>query len=226
MEQAWDRQPQESGKAYGAFLVFRDLGPARTVEEAARRAYPPGGPERGREGAKEEPRGKRARGRLGHVTLWARQWNWQTRALAWDAHQQRIALGAAEERARQHGRELADKLREHEERALALASQVMDKVEEMLAFPVAVESTEVDADGNTVKVIRPARWSFRDVAILLEKADALIRLALGAETSRTAVKVEEGRAAQDDLLKLLSDPEACAAMELIDNRLHGGDETN
>ena len=117
-------------------------------------------------------------------------------------------------------------LREHEERALALASQVMDKVEEMLAFPVALESTEVDADGNTVKVIRPARWSFRDVAILLEKADALIRLALGAETSRTAVKVEGGRAVQDRVLELLNDPEACAAMELIDDRLRGGDETN
>lgn len=33
----WDRQPDETSKAYAAFVTFRDIGPSRSLPEAYRK---------------------------------------------------------------------------------------------------------------------------------------------------------------------------------------------
>jgi hypothetical protein len=70
----WDRQPGESDKQYGHFLAYRDLGPARTVGRAYRRATNQGEFTRG-QGAKRAP---------GFFRRLAQRWRWQERAGAWD----------------------------------------------------------------------------------------------------------------------------------------------
>lgn len=60
----WDRLPNETPKAWQAFLIFRDLGVARTSADVARQ--------------------------LGKSTellrRWKKQWDWERRATAWDQH--------------------------------------------------------------------------------------------------------------------------------------------
>lgn len=61
---AWDQQPHETGKAYAAFLVYRDLGHGRTAAEVARHF------------------GKSAE----LIRRWRKQWTWDERVAAWDGH--------------------------------------------------------------------------------------------------------------------------------------------
>jgi len=58
----WSRMKGESGKAHAAFLIFRDLGPERTLGDVANQ-------------------------RRCHISLirrWSAKWEWASRARAWD----------------------------------------------------------------------------------------------------------------------------------------------
>lgn len=65
----WERQPEETPKAFEAFCVYRDLGPERSIAKAGKRL------------------GKN------RVTLeqWSSKFDWVKRTAAWDAEQDRIA---------------------------------------------------------------------------------------------------------------------------------------
>jgi hypothetical protein len=67
---AWDRQPGESLVAFAAFRVFRDLGPARTVDAAF-------------DACVRSPRNRRRA--LGRWHERRRRFHWIERATAWDA---------------------------------------------------------------------------------------------------------------------------------------------
>lgn len=61
----WERQPQETAKAYEAFVTYRDLGAARSAAKTA------------------EKLGKSIR----LIAEWSSQWRWVIRVRAWDDHQ-------------------------------------------------------------------------------------------------------------------------------------------
>lgn len=65
----WERQPEETTKAFEAFRVYRDLGAERSIAKAGKQL------------------GKN------RVTLegWSSKFNWVERVAAWDAEQDRIA---------------------------------------------------------------------------------------------------------------------------------------
>lgn len=68
----WERQPEETVKAYAAFCVYRDLGPERSLAKAgAVLGKNPGGLEE-----------------------WSSKNDWVKRSAAWDAEQDRIARQA------------------------------------------------------------------------------------------------------------------------------------
>ena len=69
----WERQDGESGKAYEAFAVYRDMGAGRTVSAVARQL-----------------RKSRAL-----IDRWKRQWNWEERARAYDRELERAAYEEA-----------------------------------------------------------------------------------------------------------------------------------
>jgi len=60
--QVWDRQPGESNPAYGAFCVYRDLGPQRSIAKACR----------------ELKKSKST------VAPWSAKFEWVERTKAWD----------------------------------------------------------------------------------------------------------------------------------------------
>jgi hypothetical protein len=72
--EVWDRQPAEGPKAYKAFLLYRNLGARRSLDAAYQLSLP-----------EQQKSNKRATGRW---TEWSRQFQWLTRAQAWDTWRQ------------------------------------------------------------------------------------------------------------------------------------------
>ncbi len=68
--EAWDRQPDETDKAFAAFAAYRDLGADRTVAKAI------------------EALGKKPNYRS-TCEAWSRQWSWVARVGAWDSYEDR-----------------------------------------------------------------------------------------------------------------------------------------
>lgn len=68
----WERQPDETDKAYDAFVEFvAQPASNRTVAEIGKKL-----------------------GKAATVNNWARKWSWRGRALAWDDHQHKVAREA------------------------------------------------------------------------------------------------------------------------------------
>jgi hypothetical protein len=75
----WERQPGESARAYGAFCLYRDAGPRRSLRETCRRYY----------GNTTSVR---------RLSIWSSRWRWPERCRAWDDHLDGLAR---QEQARQ-----------------------------------------------------------------------------------------------------------------------------
>lgn len=101
-ENLWGRQEGESGKAYEAFGVYRDMGAGRTVSAVARQL-----------------RKSRAL-----IDRWKRQWNWAERARAYDRELER----AAHEEALKAVREMS---RRHIGMALRMQTKAMEGLREL-----------------------------------------------------------------------------------------------
>lgn len=67
-EPLWERQPGESARAFAAFAMYRDLGPARSAAKTGNVI------------------GKSSR----HVEEWCSAWGWVERAAAWDDNADRL----------------------------------------------------------------------------------------------------------------------------------------
>jgi hypothetical protein len=65
----WEQQPGESSRAFGAFCLYRDLGPRRSLRAAAAAFY-----------------GRTAAALERQVDKWSRAFSWVERASAWDRH--------------------------------------------------------------------------------------------------------------------------------------------
>ena len=68
----WERQPDESAKAFEAFVIYRDMGLQRGVRKV----------------------GDQLHKSLTLMSRWSSQHNWPERAAAWDVEQDRIARAA------------------------------------------------------------------------------------------------------------------------------------
>jgi hypothetical protein len=98
----WDKLADESGPAHVAFLIYRDLGAARTLNAAYHahlRSQGQGGPDRGQAEAKAGASGPgngpppRVSGRW---RTWAEAFRWTERAEAYDRHFAAIRLAEQE----------------------------------------------------------------------------------------------------------------------------------
>lgn len=83
----WERQPVDTTKSWAGFLLYRDLGPRRTLVEAAKALGKPPGYARGME-------------------LWSRKGGWVARCEAWDAHTDEVNREAMLEEQRQQSRDM------------------------------------------------------------------------------------------------------------------------
>ena len=152
----WDRQDNEPAKAYNAFTLYRDLGPERTLREAAKRL-------------------QRSRSLLDH---WSADYQWVSRADAYDAAMRAQAQAGYEQGVREEAARWAMRSNEQRDGEWEMARALMSKAGAMLRFPLAVARTEEEQDGKTiVTIVQPARWSLRDAAMMADVAAKLARLA-------------------------------------------------
>lgn len=98
----WDRQQNESGKAYAAFKVYRDLGPDRSVRAAAARL------------------GKHP----STFAVFCSQWGWVDRVAAWERHEEHLANQERE----QQTKEMTAR---HATIAMLMQQKVLDKLQTM-----------------------------------------------------------------------------------------------
>src|SRR6266853_6663375 len=90
---AWDRTNNESAKAFNAFIVYRGLGPERTIQKAAEKLQKSGAV----------------------LRRWAVRFNWRGRALNFDEHidsETQRAMLSRRIRLRQRALNIADRLSE------------------------------------------------------------------------------------------------------------------
>ena len=160
--QAWTRRPGETSTAYAAFCIYRDLGPGRSLDAAYAQAQ---GLQKG---------DKRA---SGHFQRWHRDYAWHSRAEAFDAFLDEAKRQAEVEKWKQRGEELA-------EQQWAVAMAMLEKAQQMLAFPLAQQTIEQTNEQGGIKevTIEPARWNFSSIARLAKVAVELGRLACGLPT--------------------------------------------
>lgn len=89
--QPWEQRPDESGRAYAAFVVYRDMGAKRNVPDAYRQGT-------GRPQAKQAS---------GVWNGWAKKYRWAERARAYDEHQAALRQKGIEQATVESGRAMA-----------------------------------------------------------------------------------------------------------------------
>jgi hypothetical protein len=100
----WEQQPGESSRAFGAFRVYRDLGPHRSLRAAAAAFY-----------------GRAATSLERQVDKWSHAFRWVERATAWDGHLDAEAR-QAQEKAR---RDMAER---HAQEARGLQAKALERL--------------------------------------------------------------------------------------------------
>lgn len=196
----WDKQPAgEDGKAesptwYDRFHTFMLMGPSRSIlavyqEDWTERKLAAldkkirkeqdkagkGGTSRRR--AREADIGDPPKSVPSSWVSAARDWGWRERASLWDAEQRRIDTEEWTKR--------REALRD---RSWSLANKVLDRVEQMLAWPIAEQT--LDDDGQKT-VIKPAGWQQRDIAPLGKTGVEMARTAAGLDSSRVTIVLDD-----------------------------------
>ena len=152
--QLWDRQPDESAKAYAAFTAYRDGGPQRSLRATSKQLG-------------------RSRSLL---NAWSARYGWVHRAEAYDAAQRAISQAAYEQGLREEAARWAERQNEQRDEEWAMARSLMSKAGAMLRFPLATARQEVDDEGRVITIVNPAKWSMSDVPRMVDVAARLARL--------------------------------------------------
>lgn len=150
----WDQLDDEPNQWFERFELFKELGPERTLIAVFRKAKDSKGLKR------------TANGLPGAWRTAIDRYQWWSRAHAWDLHQRQLRRQRLEEERNL----IIDEI-------VAIAhKELLQKVKQMAEFPLARRT--VDTEDGTV-IVMPARWSFRDMAILTKAAMDLVNEATG-----------------------------------------------
>lgn len=181
MRKPWERQTGESSRAYALFVLYRDIGPRRSIGRmSSSKLLSDGVPDAAQ--AVSVPRRSR-------LEVYCQRHRWVARAKAWDDHLQAI-----------RDREAARDAAKWERRRLAAAEQVWtdgqglrERARALTKFPlVRMRIEERDADGQPKTIVyEPVGWSLRDIAVLAKAAAELEAAALAA-ISQDPADLSEG----------------------------------
>lgn len=183
---AWERQPGEGREAFEAFRQYRDIEPRERSIDAAFCAAT--GQQKGN---------KRAAGRWTH---WSREWEWVSRAEAYDRYLRDLELAAREEAIAKEQALWAERQREAREDEWRHSRMLNDKFRQMAQLPV-VEQVVTDPQGRTV-IIKPVRWTMANLGQLAEIASKLARQAAEMDTANQKADVRLQRDYENALVKL------------------------
>jgi hypothetical protein len=163
---AWEPQEGElrgGGKAWRAFCAFRDLGPERTLRQAAAVFY-------------GSPDGEPKPHQYDQMKRWSAKFDWQERARSLDARDEMVRRLALEDYMRKQAEDNTSREVRIAERILEIREIAAEQSAKMLAWPLAEQRVIRDEDGEDVTYIfTPARWT-KSTAIQLAQlaADSMI----------------------------------------------------
>jgi hypothetical protein len=163
----YDRETDESAKAFEAWTVYRDLGAERSLQKASEMYYGHGA-------------------NVGQFERWSRRYGWVERARAFDDEREMIRRSAIEDHLQSRAEDHAAREARIQERILEIREQAAEQSLRMLQYPLTEQHiVSEDEEGNKITyVLRPSRWS---------KATAvqLARLASNAQTDAESPKEDE-----------------------------------
>jgi hypothetical protein len=163
MSEAWERQSSETDDAFAAFVLYRDLGPSRTIEQA-HDAYL----QRNKHKAKERVRSGKKKGQgPTHWADWSARFKWVERVRAYDDHIDSIALEERQKATAAEAAKWAKRRMAQRDREWDIGEQLQAKAQQLL-------TQELEARAG-------------DSARLAESGSKLARLAAGMETDHTKV---------------------------------------
>lgn len=194
---SWERLPDETRRAYEAFLIFLGVDGKPPIRELLKVAHV-------------------LHCSRPNIARWHSKHNWERRATDHDAWKRQKEDEAHEFAARLAVRRVAEKWADHRvaflERYMSAHLAMLGKVEDMLQYPVvAVEDDiERDARGRVIHITRvtPARWRARDMALITKNLILSLREVM-AMLDGPATAAAQG--AEDDM----APDEAAAAIRAI-----------
>ena len=182
----YDRETNESAKAFDAWTVYRDLGAERSLQKASEMYYGHGA-------------------NVGQFERWSRRYGWVERARAFDVEREMIRRSAIEDHLKAQAENHAAREARIQERILEIREQAAEQSLKMLQYPLTEQHiVREDEEGNKITyVLRPSRWS-------MATAVQLARLASNAQTgAESPIEDEEGEydlsaLTREELLTFLS----------------------
>ena len=182
----YDREKDESAKAFEAWTVYRDLGAERSLRKASELYYGHGA-------------------NVGQFERWSRRYGWVERARAFDVEREMIRRSAIEDHLKTQAEDHAAREARIQERILEIREQAAEQSLRMLQYPLTEQHiVSEDEEGNKITyVLRPSRWS-------MATAVQLAHLASTAQTGAgSPIEDEEGEydlsaLTKEELLTFLS----------------------
>jgi hypothetical protein len=185
---AWEQRPDESGKAWSAFRLFRDLGPSRTLRQAAA-AYYLGTPD-----------ALPTEGQVSNIKKWSVRYDWTGRVRALEARDEMIRREGIETHMRTKAHEFGERQGRLYGRMLDQAEVAADRIDEMLGWPLSEQRMlreGPDGEDQTF-VFMPSKWTLNTVRPLTDIVSA-------AATGRWAPTPEEIEEPEPDFSALSLD---------------------
>jgi hypothetical protein len=175
--EAWDQREDETGPAYAAFVVYRDLGLTRSLA----RVRTDWGTAGAHLGVKATPPSATS------IELWSSKYSWLIRVSAYDRWLDRAWQLEVKERKRKAARRNAD-----------MASEAMD----LVAARISQMTKHFDLTSEEYDKERPPPLDVLDLRRLVDSLGKLERLALGEATENVQVTGKDGKDLVPDLTSL------------------------
>jgi hypothetical protein len=167
---AWEPQEGElrgGAKAWRAFCTFRNLGPERSLRQAAAVFY-------GRPDGEPKPH------QYDQMKRWSARFDWQERARSLDARDEMVRRVAIEAHLQAQAEDYAFREAKITERILEIREAACEQSLKMLAWPLAEQRVSRNEDGEDVTImLSPARWT-KSTAIQLAQLAAGSMIGAGA----------------------------------------------
>jgi hypothetical protein len=138
----YDRETDESAKAFEAWTVYRDLGVERSLQKASEMYYGHGA-------------------NVGQFERWSKRYGWVERVRAFDVEREMIRRSAIEDHLKAQAEDHAAREARIQERILEIREQAAEQSLKILQYPLTEQYIlREDEEGNKVTyVLRPSRWS-------------------------------------------------------------------
>lgn len=161
-EHNFDRRKGESDEAFAAFREYLDLGPSRAFPGVARRC------------------GKS----VSLIARWSARHDWVDRASAYDDHLAELENAHRRMLAEEAAAEWLVREKALRDRRYAIAVKMLDRVEQMLNFPLTTVEKKTNEDGSSVTILKPAKWNMNTARLLAQTASELAVISIRNEESR------------------------------------------